>query len=115
MPFRWDFFKILAVGTVVVWTYCGSRLEAAAEFVKLADNMPEDNRWTPTVRWLAHNVHGLPNAGRSVSPTRSSTTSAATGRNLLGEWYPRAVWYYFPVALTIKLTLPVLAVTRRSA
>jgi hypothetical protein len=27
---------------------------------------------------------------------------------LLGEAYPRAVWYYYPVALSIKLTIPLL-------
>jgi hypothetical protein len=27
---------------------------------------------------------------------------------LLGRVYPRAVWYYFPVALSIKMTLPML-------
>src|SRR5262249_9540499 len=31
------------------------------------------------------------------------------GVYLLGHIYPRAVWYYFPVLLTIKLTVPFLA------
>jgi hypothetical protein len=30
------------------------------------------------------------------------------GSFLLGQWYPEGVWYYFPVALSLKLGLPVL-------
>jgi len=106
--FRWDFVKVLAIGTVVVWTYCGSDWTTQPSFVKLADSMPDDNHWTPTVRWLAHNVRIFPNAGVGFT-YQIKHNFRGHGTNLMGEWYPRAVWYYFPVALTIKLSLPVLA------
>src|SRR5262249_32407359 len=31
-----------------------------------------------------------------------------TGAFLLGRWHPNNVWYYFPVALSVKLSLPLL-------
>src|SRR5205807_1754176 len=41
------------------------------------------------VRQIKHNMHGH-------------------GTYLLGESHPRALWYYFPVLLAIKLSLPLL-------
>jgi hypothetical protein len=40
---------------------------------------------------------------------RNAGFPRATGAYLLGRWYPENVWYYFPVALGVKLSLPVLA------
>jgi len=107
-PFRWDFFKILAVATIVVWTDCGCDWKPQPTFVKLADGMPDDNPWKPTVHWLAHNLRVFPNAGVGFV-YQIKHNVRGHGSYLLGEWTPRAFWYYFPVALTIKLTLPVLA------
>jgi hypothetical protein len=105
--FRADFWKILAVGTVVIWTYCGCDWKPQPSFVKLADGMAEDSRWTPAVRWLAHNLKVFPNAGEAFA-YQIKHNIRGHGSNLFGTGYVRGIWYYFPVALSIKLTLPVL-------
>jgi hypothetical protein len=105
--FRADFWKVLAVGTVVVWAYCGTDWRPQPSFVKLADGLPEENRWAPAARWLAHNVSVFPNAGEAFA-YQIKHNIRGHGSNLLGTARPRGVWYYFPVALAVKLTLPVL-------
>jgi len=39
---------------------------------------------------------------------RNTGYPRATGAFLLGRWYANNIWYYFPVALSIKLSLPLL-------
>lgn len=105
--FRWDCWKILLIGTVVIWTYCGCDWKPQSSFVKLADNMSEDSRWTPTVRWLAHHLTIFPNAGEAFA-YQIKHNIRGHPCNTLGTWYPRSVWFHFPVLLTIKLTLTTL-------
>ena len=63
--------------------------------MKLADNMPEDNPWTPTVRWLAHNLQIFPNAGVGFA-YQIKHNIRGHGTNLMGDWYPRAVLVLLP-------------------
>jgi len=57
--------------------------------------------------WLAEHLAIFSNAG--VALTRQVQHNVqGHGAYLLGATAPRALWYYFPVALTIKLTLPFL-------
>ena len=108
--FRWDCWKVLLIGTVVVWTYCGSDWKPQPSFVKLADNMSDDGTWTPPVRWLAHHLTVFPNAGEAFA-YQIKHNFRGHPCNTLGEWYPRSVWFHFPVLLTIKLTLTTLILT----
>jgi hypothetical protein len=107
---RADAWKIRVIGTVVVWTYCGCDWKPQPSFVKLADQMPDDNRWAPTVRWIAHHAAVFPNAGEAFAYQIKHNVRGHPC-NTLGEWYPRSVWFHFPVLLTIKLSLPVLLLT----
>src|SRR5262245_46179537 len=107
VPFRADFWKVLAIGMVVVWAYCGCDWKSQPSFVKWANGLPDDSRWAPTARWVAHNATVFPNAGEAFA-YQIKHNIRGHGSNLLGTARPRGVWYYFPVALTIKLTLPVL-------
>jgi hypothetical protein len=104
---RWDGLKILTVGMVVLWAYCGCDWRPQQSFVKWADGLPEDNRWRDEMRWVAHNLKVFPNAGEGLM-YQIKHNIRGHGAVILGEYYPRAIWYYFPVALSIKLTLPVL-------
>ena len=106
-PFRWDVAKVLAVGTVVVWTYCGCDWKPQQSFVKLADNLPDDGYWTATVRWLAHHLTVFPNAGEAFA-YQIKHNFRGHPSNTLGVWHPRSVWYHFPVILSMKLTVPTL-------
>jgi Dolichyl-phosphate-mannose-protein mannosyltransferase len=101
---RSDGWKILVIGTVVIWTYCGCDWKPQPSFVKLADNLPQDNAWASVVRWLAHDLTIFPNAGEAFA-YQIKHNLRGHPCNTLGEWYPRSVWFHFPVLLTIKLTL----------
>jgi hypothetical protein len=105
--FRWDCWKVLLVGTVVVWTYCGCDWTTQGSFVKLADNLPDDSTGTPAIRWLAHNLKVFPNAGEAFA-YQIKHNMRGHPSNTLGVWYPRSIWYHFPLLLTIKLTLATL-------
>jgi hypothetical protein len=106
-PFRWDFLKILAIGTMIVWTYCGCDWKPQPSFVKLAENMSDDSPWAPSVRWLAHNLTVFPNAGEAFA-YQIKHNFRGHPSNTLGVWHPRSVWYHFPVILSMKLTLATL-------
>ena len=69
--------------------------------------MPDTGTWTPAVRWLTHRAAVFPNAGEAFH-YQFKHNVRGHGSYLLGGWHRRAVWYYFPVALSIKLTIPVL-------
>jgi hypothetical protein len=86
--YRADAWKIFVVGMVVVFAYCGSDWQPHP---KLSGNAPAvfPNAGDAFHYQVKHNVRGH-------------------GAYLLGEWHERAVWYYFPVTLSIKLTMPVL-------
>lgn len=103
--FRWHFAKMLTVGTIVVWGYCGTDWKPQPSFVKLANNMT-DETWQPVVAWLARNLAIFPNAGEGLV-YQIKHNIRGHGAYLLGEWHPRAVRHYFPVAISIKLTLVV--------
>jgi hypothetical protein len=107
---RADAWKIFVIGMVVVWSYCGCDWKPQPSFVKLADNLPEDGRWAPAVRWLAHHLTIFPNAGEAFA-YQIKHNIRGHPCNTLGEWYPRSVWFHYPVLLTIKLTLATLVLT----
>jgi hypothetical protein len=86
--------------------YCGSDFQPQPAFVRWAHGLPAglsasvmvafadnlcifSNAFEGIARQVKHNMHGH-------------------GAYLLGVENPRALWYYFPVLLTIKLSIPVL-------
>ena len=66
--------------------------------MKLADNMPEDSRWTPAVRWVAHNLSVFPNAGQAFVYQIKHNFRGHPCDTCSASGIPRSVWYYFPVA-----------------
>ncbi len=104
---RRDGAQIVALAFVAIFFYCGCDWQPQQSFVDWAHDLPAgalrdslvwtsehlcvfSNGWEGLVRQIRHNVRGH-------------------GAFVLGEWFPRAVWYYFPVVLAIKLTVPTLA------
>ncbi|MFN4258714.1 MAG: glycosyltransferase family 39 protein [Gemmataceae bacterium] len=101
-----DLVPIGAIGMALVVLYCGSDWQAEPSFVKWANGLSNgplrqimvpvaekgrifNNAGVALVKQIRHNLRGH-------------------GVFLLGEAHPRALWYYFPVLLTIKLSLLVL-------
>ncbi len=106
--YRSDSWKIFAIGVAFVFVYCGSDWEPQSKFAQMAANMPENGAWTSTARWLTQHVAVFPNAGEAFH-YQFKHNVRGHGSYLLGEWHRRAVWYYFPLALSIKLTIVVFA------
>jgi hypothetical protein len=118
-PFRRDAVQLVGLGLVLAFVYCGSDWQPEPSFVAWAHKLPEGADGSLMV-WLADHLRIFTNAGEGII-RQVKHNVRGHGVFLLGEIHPRALWYYFPVALSIKLTLPLLllapllAVARPSA
>lgn len=105
-PFRRDFAWITIIGMVLVFLYCGSDWRQELSFVAWAHSLPDGPVGWSMV-WLAEHLRIFTNAGYGL--VRQFTHNVrGHGVYLLGQTHPRALWYYFPVLLTIKLSVPLL-------
>ena len=105
-PFRRDLVQVILCGLILVFVYCGSDWRQEPSFVAWARGLP-DGATGRTMVWLAENLRVFPNAGYSLV-RQIQHNVRGHGVYLLGQTHRRAFWYYFPVALTIKLSLPLL-------
>ena len=104
--FRKEFIQIALIGMAITFVYCGSDWRSQSSFVVWARQLPPGPAHD-IATLVAENLRIFPNAGEGLV-YQIKHNVRGHGAFLLGEWYPRAVWYYFPVALAVKLTLPVL-------
>jgi hypothetical protein len=105
-PWRRDVAQIFGGGLVLVLLYCGSDWQPEPSFVAWARKLPEG--WTNQVLvWVAEHLRIFSNAGEGLV-RQIKHNLHGHGMYLLGRSHHRALWYYFPVLLTIKLCLPVL-------
>lgn len=104
-PLVHDLSRIVLWGLVLVFVYCGSDWRAEPSFVAWARSLP-DGVPAQAMTWLAENLRIFTNAGQGLVK-QIQHNIRGHGVFLLGEVWPRAVWYYFPVALSIKTTLGV--------
>jgi hypothetical protein len=101
-----DAVQIGAIGMALTFLYCGSDWRPEPSFVKWAGKLPEGTG-REVMLWIATHLAVFSNAG--VALARQVTHNVrGHGTFLMGHWAPRAVWYYFPVLLTIKPALPLL-------
>jgi hypothetical protein len=117
--FRRDLFQIAGLGLVVVFVYCGSDWCVSPSFVEWAQGLPEGPVRSVMI-WCADHCRIFSNAGMAlVRQVRHNVQGH--GVFLDGQVARRAIWYYFPAALSIKATIPilllpvVLALVRRRA
>jgi hypothetical protein len=97
---------MLALGLVGVLLYCGSDWRVEPSFVAWARDLP-DTLWGRSMLWIAEHLRIFSNAGEGL--VRQITHNIrGHGAFLLGHTDPRALWYYFPLLLTLKLSEPVL-------
>jgi hypothetical protein len=90
-----------------VFAYTGSDWKAEVTFIKWADGLPEGRLKSAMVP-VSHNLTIFTNAGEGIL-YQIKHNVRGHGTYVLGEWHHKAVWYYFPLALSMKTTLPVLA------
>ncbi len=105
-PFLWDLVPIVGLGLVLTLLYGGSDWKPQPSFVKWAHGLPEGPERSLMV-WLAENLRIFPNAAEGlVRQVKHNLHGHAC--YLIGHVGDRALWFYFPVLLTIKLTVAAL-------
>ena len=105
-PFRRDLAQISTLGLIAVFCYCGSDWRASPSFVEWALQLPEGPTRSVMV-WFAENLRIFTNAGSAlVRQVRHNVQGH--GVFLLDRVERRAIWYYFPLALSIKSPVPLL-------
>jgi hypothetical protein len=105
-PFRRDVFQIGILGMALVFVYCGCDWRTQPAFVQWAHTLPVGQNRERMV-WLADNLRTFSNAGEGLV-RQIKHNMHGHGTFLLGHSDHRAIWYYFPVAVTIKLTIGLL-------
>jgi hypothetical protein len=104
--FRFDFCQIISLGLLTCFIYCGSDWRAEPGFGLWVKTLPP-GPLHDVLQGLADNLCIFPNAGQGLV-YQIQHNFRGHGAYVVGEWHERAVWYYFPLAMTMKLTLPVL-------
>lgn len=105
---RRDFVHIGIVGCVLMFVFCGCDRWPEENFLAWARGLPE-GRYHTVMVWLAQHLRVSMNAGDGLVRQVIHNLHGHNGSFLLGRAYEHPVWYYFPLALAIKLSPPVLA------
>lgn len=106
-PFRHDLMQVCSLGLLAVFCFCGSEGLPSPSFIEWARQLPE-GPVRSAMTWIAEHLCIFSNAGVAlIRQVRHNVQGH--GVFLLGQVAKRAIWYYFPVALSIKSPLPVLA------
>lgn len=117
LPYR-DLAQIGLLGMVLVFVYCGCDWRPQKSFVAWAHQLPE-TRPNRMLVWLSDHLCIFSNAGEGlVRQVRHNIRGHSGGAYLLGTELTRPVWYYYPLALSMKLsatllTLPILLLCSR--
>lgn len=105
-PFRQDVLQISSLGLLAVFCFCGTEGLPSPSFIAWGQQLPE-GPLRSTVVWIAEHLRIFSNAGVAlVRQVRHNVQGH--GVYLLDQVARRAIWYYFPLALTIKSPLPLL-------
>jgi hypothetical protein len=102
-----DIVQVFWIGIAVLFLLCGTDWKPSPSFVKWADGLPA-GATSQSMRWLAEHLAVFSNAGNALG-YQIRHNMRGHSAFLLGTSWPRAVWYYFPVVLSIKLSLGLLA------
>jgi hypothetical protein len=101
-----DLVSIGTGGLAVAVVYCGSDFRPHHSFIEWANTLPHGILGSSMV-WLAENLCIFSNAFEGIV-RQIKHNMHGHGTYLLGQAHPRALWYYFPILLAIKLSLPIL-------
>jgi hypothetical protein len=97
---RRDLAQIGAIGLAVSFVYCGTDWDVSPSFVAWARQLDGGPTGVAMV-WLAEHLRVFSNAGVALARQVRHNVQGH-GAFLLGQVAPRAIWYYFPAALTVK-------------
>jgi hypothetical protein len=102
-----DGLQIVGLGVLLMFAYCRSDGLPQADALRWAEKLPEGTSRTLALG-LVENLRVFPNAADGFF-RQVGHNARGHGAYLMGVTAPSALWWYFPVLLTIKLTVPVLA------
>ncbi len=103
-----DWAAMAAIALGITFVYCGSDWRAEPSFVAWANTLPA-SRSAEVWRSIATHLRIFPNGGDGlVRQIRHGLLGHGGGAYLLGE-VRKSFWYYFPIALSMKVGLPLLA------
>jgi len=105
-PFRRDWILAGLIAVAVTVLYIGSDFQPEPSFVKWADAQPDGPEGN-ALRSVAHNLRIFPNAFNGLA-FQLTHNVRGHGSYLLGVVDRRALWWYFPVLATIKISTGVL-------
>jgi hypothetical protein len=102
-----DISSIIIGGLLVTFLYCGSDWTTEPTFVEWAQTLPA-GKIHNAIFWTSEHLRIFTNAGEGIV---QQIKHNIRGHNafILGREYRRAIWFYFPVALTMKMSLSLLA------
>jgi hypothetical protein len=103
---RHDSIRIFGWGMLIVFLYCGTDWGTQKSFVKWANSLP-DGIPKQVMSFTAENLRLFPNAAEGLV-YQIKHNFRGHGVYLLGDWEKRAIWYYFPTTLALKLSIPIL-------
>jgi 4-amino-4-deoxy-L-arabinose transferase-like glycosyltransferase len=104
--FRNETCQIVGIGIILGLLACGSDWQPDEKFSKVAHGLPEGHLASGMV-WLSDHLRVFPNALTAIV-FQFRHNIKGHGAYLLGTTSPRALWYFFPVVLTMKLTESIL-------
>jgi hypothetical protein len=105
--FRRDLAQIVLIGLTVVFAYCGTDGRTSPSFVAWARSIADVPGGSALV-WVAEHLRVFSNAGVALARQVRHNVQGH-GVYLLGQVAERAIWYYYPAALSIKCPVPLLA------
>jgi hypothetical protein len=105
-PLIRDGLQIGLLGLVITFAYCGSDWQTQPSFVAWAHGL-QPGKMQSAMTWTADHLRIFTNAGEGIV-RQVKHNIRGHGTYLVGIVADRALWYYFPVLLTIKLSLPLL-------
>lgn len=108
-PFRRDAWRTGWLALAVVFVYCGCDWRSEPSFVRWAEGL-EDGVFKSMMVWMAENLRLFPNAGSALVRQIRHNVQGHTVY-LVGLDHHRWLWFYFPLLVLIKLSLPLLGLT----
>jgi hypothetical protein len=106
-PFRRDLKQIFGLGFLLMLIYCGSDWRPEPSFVAWARTLP-DGPMASVMVYLADHLRIFSNGAEAIV-WQIKHNNIGHGVFIAGRTDPRALWYYFPVAMTMKFTASLLA------
>ena len=106
-PFSRDLKQIFGLGFLLMLIYCGSDWRPEPSFVAWARTLP-DGPMASVMVYVADHLRIFSNGAEAIV-YQIKHNNIGQGVFIAGRTDPRALWYYFPVAMTMKLTASVLA------